>query len=276
MNHKYLILCFLFFPIFVFSQHASNCYYLYPTPNEINEIIKKEDLVFNESLLNPENKVSNYTNDQSISLNLGIYLADMAYSAFFGQIHKFKSYLGVVKQLTNHLLISPETKEELISNFIKHSNDFDSIYQFTHDYYYKMINELEQNYSASAMSLIVAGAYIECLYIALNLTKYEEDSSLIQIVAKQKFAFNNLINCCKFKSRDKDITSILNDLLEIQDIYNNVSIQKVEILRVERTNDEKITLRGGPILKMKRKEFYKLKKTISRVRKKIVETNYSI
>jgi len=265
-----LILIFSATSILSYSQQTGEVYYLYPTPGELIEVIDNGDLSFKKDLLNPEENLPSYIDTKSRNLNLGIYMADMAYSAFFSKRTKVMGYLEVIGKLSNYLLISSQIKQNLVNDFTNNIDNFDSIYHFTNVYYYEIMNELEKNNNTNIMTLIIAGAYIECIYIATNLAEYENNSALIQKIAEQKFAFVNLVKTCELRKTNRNIAAILNPLIEIQTIYNNVKMTEGTKRQMIRTNDGKIRFTGGPKLKMEKAEFLKLQKSITRIRTEIV------
>lgn len=273
MNYKLLlfIICFFFLTHLSFSQQTGEVFYLYPTPGELIEVIDEGNLSFDQYLLNPVGNIDKYIDTKSRNLNLGIYMADMAYSAFFSKRMKVLDYLEVIGSLSNYLLISSEIKENMVNDFTTNIDNFDSIYYFTNIYYYDIMNELENNNNTNIMTLIISGAYIECIYIAINLAgEYEENNSLIQKVAEQKFAFINLVKSCELHKNNRNIAIVLKYLLEIQEIYNQVKMTEGTKRKMIRTPDGKIRFKGGPKLSIEKKQFYELKESITRIRTKII------
>lgn len=265
----FLIIIFSVTSFLSYSQQTDEVYYLYPTPGELIEVIDNGDLSFNKDLLNPEENLPSYIDTKSRNLNLGIYMADMAYAAFFSKRTKVMGYLEVIGKLSNYLLISSQIKENLVNDFTNNIDSFDSIYHFTNVYYYEIMNELEKNNNTNIMTLIIAGAYIECIYIATNLAEYD-NSALIQKVAEQKFAFVNLVKTCELRKSNRNIAAILDYLVEIQTIYDKVTMTEGSKRQMIRTADGKIRFTGGPKLKMEKAEFLKLKESITRIRTEIV------
>ncbi|MCB2196606.1 MAG: hypothetical protein KQH79_12160 [Bacteroidetes bacterium] len=273
MKTNRLLVCLLliFIPIYGFSQQSKEVYYLYPTPGELIAVIDEGNLSFDNDLLNPIENQSKYIDTKSRNLNLGVYMADMAYAAFFSKRTKVLNYLEVIGNLSNYLLISSQIKENLVNDFTENIDNFDSIYHFTNVYYYDIMNELEYNNNANAMTLIIAGAYFECIYIAVNLVdSYETSGMLIQKIAEQKYAFMNLVKSCELHKDNRNLAAILGYLTEIQNIYNKVKLTEGTKREMIRTPDGKIRFKGGPQLKMEKEEFLSLKKSISAIRTEIV------
>ena len=272
INLVITFLILLFIPFFGFSQQQTGeVYYLYPTPGELIAVIDEGNLSFNDDLINPIENQSKYIDTKSRNLNLGVYMADMAYAAFFSKRTRVLNYLEVIGNLSNYLLISSQIKENLVNDFTENIDNFDSIYHFTNVYYYDIMNELEYNNNTNAMTLIITGAYFECIYIAVNLVdSYEEDNSLIQKIAEQKYAFMNLVKSCELHKDNRNLAAILDYLLEIQKIYDNVKLTEGTKREMVRTPDGKIRFKGGPRLKMEKEEFLALRKSIIDIRTEIV------
>jgi len=273
MNYKlfFSILCFLFLHKIGFTQQSGEVYFLYPTPGELIAVIDEGQLSFDSDLLNPVDNLSKYIDTKSRNLNLGIYMADMAYAAFFSKRTKVLNYLEVIGKLSNYLLISSHIKENLVNDFTENIDNFDSIYHFTNVYYYDIMNELEENNNQNAMTLIIAGAYFECIYIAVNLAEgYSDSSPLIQKVAEQKYAFKNLVKSCELHKSNRNLAAILVYLKEIESIYDDVLLKEGTKREMIRTADGKIRFKGGPTLKMEEKEFNRLKEAIINIRTEIV------
>lgn len=273
MNYRALIfiLCFQAVSHLTFSQQNSEVYYLYPTPGELIAVIDEGNLSFENSLMNPIENTTKYIDTKSRNLNLGVYMADMAYAAFFSKRTKVLNYLEVIGNLSNYLLISSQIKENLVNDFKNNIDNFDSIYHFTNVYYYDIMNELEMNNSSNSMTLIISGAYIECIYIAVQLVgEYEENNPLIQKIAEQKFAFINLVKSCELHKDNRNLAAVLEYLQKIQKIYDQVKLVEGTKREMIRTADGKIRFKGGPKLKLEKEQFYNLKETISDIRTQIV------
>jgi len=93
--------------------------YTYPTPDELLNVIEKEHLNFNNNYLNPVNNVHQYINTKTKHLNLGIYLADLAYAAFFSKRNQITKYVDAISQTSDELLISSQTKAQMKEDLIQ-------------------------------------------------------------------------------------------------------------------------------------------------------------
>ena len=57
-----------------------------PTPNELFDIIKELNISCDEQILNSPDNIELYTDKRAQSLNFGVYTADLAFAASFGNL----------------------------------------------------------------------------------------------------------------------------------------------------------------------------------------------
>lgn len=246
-------------------------FFFYPTPSELFDVIDKEELSYNKDLLNPIENSQNYILSTAKYLNLGIYISDLAYSAFFEKKANCFDYLVTISNLSEVLLISSDLKERFNKDVISNSDNMDSVYAITNAYYYDVMMELDKNNSKSVLYIITTGAYIEAFYIAMNLTKnYSENNELLREVAQQKASLINLNKFSKLCIGDANLPAVIKYQEDIIAVYNKFLVEEGPKRSFVRKPDGGIKLIGGPKISMNREQFEELKATLSRVRSEII------
>ncbi|MFP4025113.1 MAG: hypothetical protein ACLFVR_11375 [Thiohalospira sp.] len=244
--------------------------YTYPTPDELLDVIEKEHLNFNNRHLNPVDNVNQYINTKTKNLNLGIYLADLAYAAFFSKRNQITKYVDVISQTSDDLLISAETKTKLKEDLIQNMENLDSIYYLTNVYYYEIMHELENNNSNSIMVIISAGTYIESIYLSLSLIdKFSDENELVKKIAEQKNAFVSLLNTSKLYEQDYNVKEIIPYLESIIDIYNQFKVEDKGKLVFIKKPDGTVRFKSAEKVIMNEKQFITFRNTIKEIRNEI-------
>jgi len=64
-------------------QKLDNAIFSIPSPIQLGQIIQKSGAAYNEDLLNDPSAVNNYSDVASQALNLGVYGADLGYTALY-------------------------------------------------------------------------------------------------------------------------------------------------------------------------------------------------
>jgi hypothetical protein len=246
-------------------------FYLYPTPSEIFEVIDTDKLSFNKNLLNPVNNEQKYVLSKEKYLNIGIYMADLAYSTFFSKKVKSKEYYGAMSNMCGCLLISADLKKNLSQEIVERVDNVDSIYRTINKHYYDIMQELNENNSNSVLYIITTGAYVESFYIVLNLIDtYSENNILLQKIAEEKYALHNLHKFSKRFEDDPNITDVIKYQEEILKIFDSFIVEEGTKRSFEITESGKIKFTGGPKIIMNKKQFEKLKETVGKIRNEII------
>jgi len=248
-------------------------YYRFPSPDEVFSLIDKSKLDYNSGLLNFPQNYKLYLNVKDRTLNLGCYIADLAYITMFEQHEASMDYFDVINQLSGQLRISDAFHESLYKRISKNLDNVDSLIVISGLAYGNIVDYLTETDQENLLSLISIGVYIESLYLILfYVDEYDPKSELLKMIIDQKFAVDNLYDYTNQYSMDENVKQILPDLKEIKDILDSVDNKIVTKPQVK--NDNKIlVISGGTELSITEKQFEKLKKTVNQVRKNIVRNN---
>jgi hypothetical protein len=249
--------------------------YTYPTPDELLDVIEKEHLTFNNQYLNPTDNVNRYLNTKTKNLNLGIYLADLAYAAFFSKRNQITKYIDVISQVSNDLLISAETKAKMKDDLMQNMENLDSIYHLTNVYYYEIMHELDDNNSNSLMVIISAGTYIESIYLALSLVdNFSEKKELIEKISGQKNAFVSLLNTSKLYQENYYVNEVIPYLEKIIKMYNQFKVEdKGKLIFIKNPNGT-VRFKSAEKVTMNEQQFINFRKTIHEIRNEINLNEY--
>ena len=205
------------------SKKAKKVFYAIPSPVEMANMIKQSGANYNKDLLNPKENVSKYTTNSSMALNLGIYGADLSYTSIFDQTQPSMQYMACSKKLADALGITGAFTPETVDRLEKNVNNKDSLLQIVSDAYLTTDAYLKENERASTSALIIAGGWIEGLYIATKIAgKDGKNSDIAKRIAEQKSVLENLISLIESYPNDPSLADVLNQLKSLSDVYNAV------------------------------------------------------
>jgi len=201
-------------------------FYSLPSPIETARIFKRAGATFDESILNPTTKSENYLTNKKIALNLGVYGADLSYSNLFDQSQITVNYFATTKKLAQNLGITEVISDTTINLLKENINDRDYVMGVISDVFMNSQSYLKENHRPEVASLIVAGGWIEGIYIGSQLANESKDrKSLIEAVADQRLSAEDLINLLNVYENNKEITGVKNDVNKIlkllQQVKNN-------------------------------------------------------
>ena len=251
-------------------------YHLSPSPAEMLSVIDVADLSFDVGLLNPAGNMDNYLDTKSQTIGLGIYITDLAYAALFGRHEETLDYLDVVRSMAEQIRVTGAIDDALIEKARNNVEYLDSLFNISNEAFINMLFFCERNDRPNTVVLLSAGAFIESLYLAVNLVGNNGQTDyILQHLADQKYALDNLMMFAEtLKYQDPNVAAIIEDMKPIKEIYDNVSIitGTTTVEREEAADDQpkKLVIGGGSKPTLSKKEFEKLKKTTVELRNKLI------
>lgn len=246
-------------------------YYRFPSPDEMFVIIDSIGLQFDNTLLLPTENAGKYLDSKSQALNLGVYIADLAYITLFERYKESVDYLQVIHQLSEKIRIASAFDENLVDRIEKNIRNIDSLRAISDDALTSLINYLVRNDKENTFAIISIGGIIEFYYLALNLVgDYKPENQNIQRIVDQKMAFDNLMKYSYEFSDDPNVSGTLEIVEPLSDFLNNITVVKVKTT-ITKTEDGRIIVGGGDKLKITEEEYNEFKILVGQIRKKIIE-----
>jgi hypothetical protein len=255
-------------------------HHLCPSPAEMLSVIDVADLSFDGDLLNPVENADQYLGTRSATLALGVYITDMAYSALFGRHEETLDYLEVVRSVAEQIRLTGAINDELIQKARDNVEYLDSLFTISNEAFINMLFFCERNDRPNTIVILSAGAFIESLYLAVNLVDdYDEAGYILQHLTDQKYALENLMAFAEtLHEEDENITAVIEDMKPLIEIYEGIETGSGEVtITSESEADEeqpkKIVI-GGSETKpsvLSAAEFEKLREEAIQLRTRLIE-----
>jgi hypothetical protein len=176
----------------------------------------------NVSFLNSPDNQKNYTDNKAKALNFGIYSCDLSYCSIFEIGSEALKYFKTVKQLGDQIGVSSAISPEVLKRLEGNIGNPDSLSVITDDVYFSSFETLEASKQGPTLSLVVAGGWIESLYIATSLAKFEPNSPVVERLADQKYTLDNLIEFLKKYESDANVAGVSAQFNELQAEFNKI------------------------------------------------------
>ncbi len=226
------------------EEAVSETFFQVPSPGEMLTFIKMVGGKNNKniSFLNPPANEKNYTDSKTKSLNFGVYSCDLSYCSIFEIGSEALKYFKTVKIMRDQIGVSTAIKPEVLKRLESNIGSPDSLAVITDDVYFSSFGALEDSKKGPTLALVVAGGWLESLYIAINLTKYEEKSPIIERLADQKYTLENMIEFLKKHSSDPDVETVRADFESLATEFNKIGEKDVAPIK---SKSGKGTMLGG-------------------------------
>lgn len=195
-----------------------------PSPLELAALIRGTGVDFNEEILNPVENVDLSATSYDKALSMGIFSGDLGYINMYEKSYLSLSYLGSIKKLADDLKIGHFFDFATIKRLASNSDKIDSLLYISTSNFSKMDNYLRSQKRANLSALIVAGSWLEGLYIASEIASSNLSDELIERIGEQKIALDQIMLILDIYKADPYFQNLSESYASIQGIYDDVTI----------------------------------------------------
>ena len=203
---------------------ASKVVYAVPSPVEMADILHETKAVYDVEILNNPNAVSNYVTDYTRALNLGVYFADLSFTSMFDYPQEAMKFMGSAQAISEELNIQGVFTEEVMMRLEENMSNKDSLIDIVSSTYVDTDLYLQDNERPIIAKAILAGAWLEGLYIAVNLETDSNQASVVwDKIGEQKPALSNLVKMLE-DCHDAQFEDLIAELKKLVDIFDYVQL----------------------------------------------------
>ncbi|MEZ4757420.1 MAG: hypothetical protein R2817_11390 [Flavobacteriales bacterium] len=207
------------------STRTRNIFYNIPSPMETAALLQKAGAQYNGRLLNDVKKVDTYTSANKQALNLGVYGADLSYASVFNHTQESMFYTSCTKKLADRLGVLTAFNDSTLELMEKNMGDRDALLDVISETYWNVDAYLKENGRENISALMVAGGWVEGLYIATQVSATNDSQDLRQRIAEQKLSLGDLIALVdSYEVEDPALDAVRKDLEAIRTLYANVQV----------------------------------------------------
>jgi hypothetical protein len=206
-------------------KKTRNIFYNIPSPMETAGLLRKAGAQYNGQMLNDVNNVNKYASASAQALNLGIYGADLSYTSVFNQTQESMLYTACAQNLAKKLNVSNAFGQETVSRMERNRNDRDSLLNIISETYWNVDAYLKEEGRDNISALMVAGGWVEGLYIATQVAKTNDSPDLRQRIAEQKLSLNDLVSLLgTYDGEDPALSTVKADMGSLAELFDKVNV----------------------------------------------------
>ncbi len=197
-----------------------------PSPLEISVLLKESGASYNRNLLNATNNISDYNNNFSKALNLGVYGTDLGYTNIYEQNQDAIFYLNSIKELADGLSIGQFFNFGTIKRLATNSRNLDSLLLITTQNFNHINTYLQQQQRSNLSVLLLTGGWVEALHIINQVTLADlSNQELRERVGEQKIILENIMLLLTFYSDSSPhIKELQERMIKLQQAFENIEI----------------------------------------------------
>ncbi|GAB4131435.1 MAG: hypothetical protein Fur0041_01830 [Bacteroidia bacterium] len=254
---------------------AENVLIYIPSPIETAELLKQAGAQYNKEILNKPTSISKYSSTAAAALNLGVYGCDLAFAGIFDQTAETMIYMDCTRKLADVLHVSAAFSDERKNRLEANINKRDSVLAIITDAYSECDGLLQDNKQSEASALMMAGGWVEGLFLACKIAETTNNNSIRIRIAEQRYSLDKLIKLLE-KNKDEESVAITKDLKELQYFFNQLPKQEQQPVAVSKDSTTGVTVIGDdsePAESLNALEFKRITDKISAIRSDIISKN---
>jgi hypothetical protein len=225
------------------SENIKLILHTVPTPMSTASLIKEAGADFNAALLSSTENTGRFNSAVKQSLALGVFGADLSYSSMFDKEAEAIVYLSATQKMCADLGIEGALDNDVFARMNANKENRDSVLVIVSDTYYSMDLYLKDIGREDLLSLIIAGGWIEGLYLAGN--HYKGNSALADRIAEQKFSAKSLINLIDSYSNAPHLKDTRDKIAEINKLFDKITVEQAPTTTTKDASGNTIVNGGG-------------------------------
>lgn len=253
------------------KHQSENAFYSIPSPIQLGQMLQRAGATYDKKVLSSNDDVSKYTSPSSKALNLGVYGADLSYSAVFNQSQEVMSYLASSKKLAEELGITSSFSAAMMERVELNNGNKDSLLQIISELFLSSNEALKENDQSNISVLVLAGGFIEGMYVGTQVAKTVKDNKAIYArIGEFRGSLSNLIMLVSTVN-GTDGSEILADLKSIKAIYDESAVTEEKPAATVDTTKKVMTIGGKSNYSLSKEQIEKITTLVATIRARIIK-----
>jgi len=194
------------------------------SPIEVAALINSLNVPFSADYLADPESLSTNTTSFEMAYYLGALSADLGYLNMYNKTGTGGDYLSKINQLADALQIGQFFDIAAIKRLATTSSDPDSLMFISVNSFNNMDEYLRKTGRSNLSALMIAGTWMEGLYLATQVARVNSNEELKSMIGEQKLVLNDLLLVLNNYRNEVAIVRYINDLDIIKNAYDNVKI----------------------------------------------------
>lgn len=140
-----------------------------PSPIEMAILVKHAGGEYNSGLLNDVKRIDDYVTTGKKTINMGVYSADVGYTSLYKQTQETVFYLNNVRKLSDAIGLTDAFDQSVFDRVEANIENRDSLLLILSGSYDVANEYLKENDRMNTSVLMIAGGWLESMYLAANL-----------------------------------------------------------------------------------------------------------
>ncbi|MBN8703980.1 MAG: hypothetical protein J0M08_13010 [Bacteroidetes bacterium] len=201
-----------------------------PSPSDLTSVLSKAGYNYNKNSMNSTSKASSYSSKFQQAANLGGYGACLGYATAYKQNQDVIDYMAQMSKLAKSIGIDSAFDPEFMKAVSENIGKEDTVRRLIDRAYDKAERNLRSNDRVEVTTLVVAGGWVEGLYIASDIIGGKPKDDKNAIAYDQIYSHINalpyVIDFLSHFPKNQDCINLSKELKELRDIIDPLAKTK--------------------------------------------------
>ena len=195
------------------------------SPIEMASLMKTLNVPFSQRNLATTKNISNYNTSYEKAFNLGVFGCDLGYINMYGRTSLVLDYISAMKTLADGINVGQFFDFNTLKRLATNNQNVDSLVHISQLSFNRMDKYLQNNGRGNLSILMVAGVWLEGLYLSAQFLKERpNEKRLAESIAEQKLMLDQLILILNNYKSEQYIANLAAELTTIKNIYDGITI----------------------------------------------------
>jgi hypothetical protein len=256
------------------SQEAmSNMVDNVSSPVEMAALIKAIGVPFSQKYLATTDYSDTYNTSFSKAFNLGIFGADLGYLNMYQKTSSVIEYITVIKKLAEGINVGQFFDFNTLKRLATSNENIDSLKYISVHSFNVMDKYLQKNNRSNLSALMVAGVWVEGIYLATQVHKDKPNEKLAEHIGEQKLMLSELLIILNNYKKDKYISDLIVDLNTIKAEFDPITISIIKGEPEQVIENDMLTIKQNEksVVNITTEHLQKITNATEQVRNKLVK-----
>ena len=194
------------------------------SPVETAALIKGLKIPFNRDYVAKTQLEKNLNTSFQKAIGLGIFGADLGYINMYERTSMVINYITTIKSLADGIQVGQFFDFATLNRIATNKENLDSLILISQQSFNRIDNYLRETNRPHLSVLIIAGVWIEGLYLSTRVAEDSKHPRINETIGEQKTIMTHLMLLLNNYRRDPNIAKLIEDFEEIQALYRDVRI----------------------------------------------------
>ena len=194
------------------------------SPVEVAALINGLGVPFSKEYLSSTDQADDYNTLFQKSIYLGILGTDLGYLNMYDKNNSVIDYISAIKNIADDIMVGQFFDFTTLKRLATNNNNLDSLMYISVRSFNQMDQYLRDNKRSHVSSLVVAGVWLEGLYLATQVSQNNPHPDLNNRIGEQKIVINDLIALLENYKSDRKFEGLLQDIRDLKDAFEDVNI----------------------------------------------------